>query len=144
MKRLILLFILSFGVNAFAAERCTLHKKVVSQHHDYIGVLTTTVTPKYKAKLTRSWEECFQYAVLEARKLDMTRGPYSSVHSIRYEDGDVRDTRIQFDIGYLFIQWYYDDGIIVDTNGMVNKYTDIGMPIDDDARAISSGELLVR
>lgn len=144
MRNLKMILIILFSVSSLQAnERCTLDKKVISSHRGYKKLFTTVIENNFKVKIVRSWGECFQYAVKESYKMESQIGEYSSVHLLNNSEGKLTKTKLQFDRGYLFVKWSYNDSYLWDTSGEVNKYTDINIVTSGDVRATSDGDLLI-
>jgi hypothetical protein len=144
MKKLLSILVISFSMPIIAAETCRLDLKVVAEHPSFSSVFTNYIESGYNAKVTRSWEDCFEFAIEEVKKLKTIVGPYSANHVIRNRDGESEKRNLTFDEGYLFMTWTFDDAAFFDSYGLVTKYTKRSLPTKGDARANSAGTLLIQ
>ena len=145
MIRLFVLVLFFSAFSSFAFEKCSLSLKSISDtYKDQYGLITTRMKRRYRPKLAKSWHECFEYAVNEASKLNMSTDSYYAKYQFLNEEGKLEGKILFFDYGYLFIEWTFDDSIFFDTSGKVNKYTKKYYPTDGDARVTKDGYLLVR
>ena len=143
MKIFLILFIILTSISLYANDVCKLDLKVISEHSEHDKLFTAIIKKSFKRKVTASREDCYKYAITEAKLLNTHSKEYSRKHLIRNEEGFVEKRELTFESGSHFIVWKFKTGIFQNHEGMVTKFSNIDLPIEGDARAIKGGEMLL-
>lgn len=137
MKKFIILSTLGLlcAFSAQASSRCETSLNVTIFKTDGSIFSDRKISGETKTIRTKTWEDCYNYAIERSKEYRET--VFLELSGRRISGGTAEA------LGYLFIEWTFDDGFFVDTDGKVTKYTDDFelSPLDSDLRYFYDGTL---